>query len=81
MNGTESAGKDFINLCDGTVAERTNAAALKAAGRKARGFESLPFREGIRRASRMSNTVALTSSPIVGRVVSASLNTSSGAVP
>ena len=43
MNGTESAGKDFINLCDGTVAERTNAAALKAAGRKARGFESLRF--------------------------------------
>ena len=26
------------------MAEWTNAAALKAAGRKARGFESLPFR-------------------------------------
>ena len=27
------------------MAEWTNAAALKAAGRKARGFESLPFRQ------------------------------------
>ena len=36
------------------MAERTNAAALKAAGRKARGFESLPFREGIRRTSRIA---------------------------
>jgi hypothetical protein len=49
MNGTELAGEDFINLCDGTVAERTNAAALKAAGRKARGFESLPFRQQVQR--------------------------------
>jgi hypothetical protein len=32
------------SLSSGTVAERTIAAALKAAGRKARGFESLPFR-------------------------------------
>jgi hypothetical protein len=32
------------NLRGGTVAEWTIAAALKAAGRKARGFESLPFR-------------------------------------
>ncbi len=32
------------NLDDGTVAEWTNAPALKAGGRKARGFESLPFR-------------------------------------
>ena len=32
------------NLSGGTVAEWTIAAALKAAGRKARGFESLPFR-------------------------------------
>lgn len=32
------------NLGGGTVAEWTIAAALKAAGRKARGFESLPFR-------------------------------------
>ncbi len=33
------------NLASGTVAEWTNAAALKAAGRKPRGFESLPFRQ------------------------------------
>ena len=32
----------------GTVAEWTNAAALKAAGRKPRGFESLPFRQSVR---------------------------------
>jgi hypothetical protein len=32
------------SLVDGTVAERTIAPALKAGGRKARGFESLPFR-------------------------------------
>ena len=32
------------NLTDGTVAEWTIAPALKAGGRKARGFESLPFR-------------------------------------
>ena len=32
------------NVHAGTVAEWTIAAALKAAGRKARGFESLPFR-------------------------------------
>lgn len=38
------ASDGLINLCDGTVAEWTIAAALKAAGRKARGFESLPFR-------------------------------------
>ena len=48
VNGTGirtgvAAGR-VINLCGGTVAEWTIAAALKAAGRKARGFESLPFR-------------------------------------
>ena len=35
------------NVSGGTVAERTNASALKAEGCKARGFESLPFRQGI----------------------------------
>ena len=35
------------SLSGGTVAERTIAAALKAAGRKARGFESLPFRQQV----------------------------------
>ena len=44
VNGTGVAADRLINLCAGTVAEWTNAAALKAAGRKARGFESLPFR-------------------------------------
>ena len=44
MNGTGIGAEPLINLSDGTVAEWTIAAALKAAGRKARGFESLPFR-------------------------------------
>ena len=44
VNGTGAAAALVINLCGGTVAEWTIAAALKAAGRKARGFESLPFR-------------------------------------
>ena len=44
INGTGVAPDRLINLNDGTVAEWTIAAALKAAGRKARGFESLPFR-------------------------------------
>ena len=39
---TEPTGA--ISLTRGTVAERTIAPALKAGGRKARGFESLPFR-------------------------------------
>ena len=43
--GTALAADRLINLCGGTVAEWTIAAALKAAGRKARGFESLPFRQ------------------------------------
>ena len=34
----------LVSLIGGTVAERTIAPALKAGGRKARGFESLPFR-------------------------------------
>ena len=33
-----------VSVASGTVAERTIAPALKAGGRKARGFESLPFR-------------------------------------
>jgi hypothetical protein len=44
VNGTGVGGGATISLSRGTVAERTIAAALKAAGRKARGFESLPFR-------------------------------------
>lgn len=44
VNGTGVGGGATISLSGGTVAERTIAAALKAAGRKARGFESLPFR-------------------------------------
>ena len=44
VNGTGVGAGRVINLCGGTVAEWTIAAALKAAGRKARGFESLPFR-------------------------------------
>ena len=44
LNGTGVGSGRLINLCAGTVAEWTIAAALKAAGRKARGFESLPFR-------------------------------------
>ena len=63
----------LINLCAGTVAEWTIAAALKAAGRKARGFESLPFREGIRRASRMSGIVALTWTNVRGRPLTVAL--------
>ena len=47
VNGTGVGSKVFTSLCDGTVAERTIAAALKAAGRKARGFESLPFRQQV----------------------------------
>jgi hypothetical protein len=39
-----AAERRISSLSGGTVAEWTNAAALKAAGRKARGFESLPFR-------------------------------------
>ena len=39
---TEPAGA--VSLSGGTVAERTIAPALKAGGREARGFESLPFR-------------------------------------
>ena len=49
MNGTALAPNPLINLFHGTVAEWTNAAALKAAGRKARGFESLPFRQQVQR--------------------------------
>jgi hypothetical protein len=45
VNGTGVGSGATISLSGGTVAERTIAAALKAAGRKARGFESLPFRE------------------------------------
>src|SRR5215207_9229168 len=40
-----AGGRCISSLSRGTVAEWTNAAALKAAGRKARGFESLPFRQ------------------------------------
>ena len=59
LNGTGVGAALVINLCGGTVAEWTIAAALKAAGRKARGFESLPFREGIRQATRPFGRVAL----------------------
>ena len=47
VNGTDAGLALVINLCGGTVAEWTIAAALKAAGRKARGFESLPFRQQV----------------------------------
>src|SRR6476659_3115440 len=39
-----SGRRRLDSLDGGTVAERTIAPALKAGGRKARGFDSLPFR-------------------------------------
>jgi hypothetical protein len=45
LSGTQGVYRaSTVSLACGTVAEWTIAPALKAGGRKARGFESLPFR-------------------------------------